>query len=165
MRRASVLVLDSIFHHNRAAGDAGVLQVEESVVTIKRSRFNNNAAGGNGGVLHTHFLSTNYTIIKSFFNYNQAGGDGGVIYVGVAGSQVKLYKGVFGYNHATDRGGVIAINGSVLHISEASVCKKNSAKLGGVISACNSKVRISSPKIPATPDPTSPFCTLYDCTF
>lgn len=164
IRKASALILDNIFHHNTAAGDAGVLQVEESVVTIKRSRFDNNAAGGNGGVLHTDSLLTNYTIIQSFFTYNQAGGDGGVMYVGRAGSQVKIHKGVFGYNHAIDRGGVITINGSVLQISGASICKKNFAELGGVISACKSTVRISNTKISITPDPTCPFCTLYDCT-
>ena len=134
------------------------------IVTIDRSKFSNNAAQGNGGVIHAYYFSTNYTITHSSFINNQAGGDGGVMYVESASSQVKICKNTFSYNHATDRGGVIAINGSTLLISGANICNENNtANLGGVVSACKSKVRISHPKIPGTPDPIHPFCTLYDC--
>ena len=81
------------------------------------------------------------------------------MYVGRAGSQVEISKGT---NHATDKGGAIAINGSSLHTNEASICMKNTAKLG-VVSACEIKVTISNPKIPATPDPFNSSCALYDC--
>ena len=163
--KASALVSDNTFSHNTAAGDAGALRVDDcDIVTIERSRFSNNAAQGNGGVIHAYYFSTNYTITQSSFINNRAGGDGGVMYVESASSQVKIRKGTFSYNHATDRGGVIAINGSTLLISRANICNKNNtANLGGVISACKSKVRISHSKIPATPDPIHSFCTLYDC--
>ena len=163
--KASALVSDNTFSHNTAAGDAGALQVGDcDIVTIERSKFSNNAAQGNGGVIHAYFFSTNYTITHSSFTNNQAGGDGGVMYVESASSQVKIRKSTFSYNHATDRGGVVAINGSTLLISGANICKENNtANLGGVVSACKSKVRISHPKIPSTPDPIHPFCNLYDC--
>ena len=163
--KASALISDNTFSHNTAAGDAGALRVDDcDIVTIERSKFSNNAAQGNGGVIHTYNFSTNYTITYSTFTNNRAGGDGGVMYVESASSQVKIRKGTFSYNQATDRGGVIAINGSTLLISGANICNNNNtANLGGVISACKSKVRISHPKIPATLDPIYSFCTLYDC--
>ena len=163
--KASALVSDNTFSHNTAAGDAGALQVGDcDIVTIKGSKFSNNAAQGNGGVIHAYYFSTNYTITHSSFTNNRAGGDGGVMYVESASSQVKIRKSTFSYNHAMDRGGVVAINGSTLLISGANICKENNtASLGGVVSACKSKVRISHPKIPSTPDPVHPFCNLYDC--
>ena len=85
------------------------------------------------------------------------------MFVGKIGSQVKIRKGTFGFNHANDRGGVITIDGSTLYINLARICEKHTARLGGVISACKSMVRIINPKVPATPDPIHPFCALYDC--
>ena len=166
INRASALISNNTFSHNSAAGDAGALRVDADcdIVTIERSRFSNNAAQGNGGVILAYNFSTNYTITHSSFSNNRAGGDGGVMYVESTSSQVKIYKGTFSYNLATNRGGVIAINGSSLLINGANICNNNNtADLGGVVSACKSKVRISHPKIPATPDPIHSFCTLYDC--
>ena len=44
-------------------GDAGVIQVDESQVTVEGSIFNNNtaASGRNGGALQTYLYPTNYT--------------------------------------------------------------------------------------------------------
>ena len=163
-RNASVSVMDNNFSHNVAAGDVGVLKVDESDVTIEKSTFNNNTAGSNGGVLCTYFYPTNYKITNSSFTNNQAGGDGGVIFVGRAGSQVKVTSlSTFSYNSAKGRGGVIAIAGSALYIDGSYLCKKNGAKLGRVVSACKSKVVISNPELPSTPDPIYSFCTLYAC--
>ena len=165
IRNASyALVLDNTFSHNTAAGNAGVMQADNSDITIRRSTFSSNVAGGDGGVLFTRSLPTNYTITDSNFTYNKAGGDGGVLYIETAKSQVKIRRGNFAFNQATDRGGAIAINGTDLSISGASVCEENTAKLGGVVSACKSKVKISNPNIPPTPDPVYSFCSLYDCT-
>ena len=161
IRNASVSVLDNNFSHNSAAGDAGVLRVDESDVTVERSIFSNNIAGGNGGVFHTYFYPTSYTITQTSFTGNQAGGDGGVMYVGRAGSQVRIQQTTFGVNHASGRGGAIAIAGSRLYINTASIYE-NTAKLGGVASACKSSVKISNRKIRTKPDPIYKYCTLYD---
>ena len=83
------------------------------------------------------------------------------MYVGRAGSQVRISRTTFGVNCATGRGGAIAIAGSTLYINTASIYE-NTAKLGGVVSACKSNVKISNPKIRAKPDPVYPYCTLYD---
>ena len=64
---ASISVLDNNFSHNLAAGDAGVLRVDECDVTVKRSIFSNNMAGGNGGVFYTSFHPTSYTITQTSF--------------------------------------------------------------------------------------------------
>ena len=56
---SSVSAMDNNFSHKSAAGDAGVLRVDENV-TFERSIFSNNAAGGNGGVFHTYFYPTSY---------------------------------------------------------------------------------------------------------
>ena len=64
-RNASVSVVDNNFSYNSAAGDAGVIQVDDSQVTIKRSIFSNNTAGENGGALQTYLYPTNYTIINN----------------------------------------------------------------------------------------------------
>ena len=161
IRNASIALLDNNFSHNSAAGDAGVLLVDESDVTVEGSIFSNNTAGGNGGVFHTYFYPTSYTITQTSFTNNQAGGDGGVMYVGRAGSQVRISQSTFGVNRATGRGGAIAIAGSSLYINTASIYE-NSAKLGGVVSACKSNIKISNPKIRTKPDPIYSFCTLYD---
>ena len=158
---ASVSVLDNKFSHNSAAGDAGVLQVDESDITVERSIFSNNIAGGNGGVFHTYFYPTSYTITQTSFTGNRAGGDGGVMYVGRAGSQVRIQQTTFGVNHASGRGGAIAIAGSTLYINRASIYE-NTAKLGGVASACKSSVKIINRKVRAKPDPVYKYCTLYD---
>ena len=161
IRNASISFLNNNFSHNTAAGDAGVLRVDESDVTVKGSNFSNNTAGGDGGVFYTYMYSTSYTITQTSFTDNQAGGDGGVMYVGKAGSQVKVSQSTFGINRAAGRGGAIAIAGSTLYINTASIYK-NTAKLGGVASACKSNVKISDPNIRAKPDPVYPYCTLYD---
>ena len=161
VRNATVLVMDNYFSHNSAAGDGGVLQAEESDIIIERSIFSNNRAGGNGGVLHTYFYPTRYTIINSSFINNQAGGDGGVMYVGRAGSHVTISQSTIGFNNATNRGGVIAIFGSTLEMNSASIFE-NTAKLGDVISACNSNVTIFNLDLLASQDPTYTFCSLYN---
>ena len=163
LRNASVSVLESNFSHNIAAGEAGVLKVDESDITVKKCTFNNNTAGSNGGVFYTYFYPTSYTISTSFFTNNLAGGDGGVMFVGRAGSLLKVTNSTFSCNSATGRGGVVAIAGSTMYINGANMCKKNTAKLGTVVSACKSKVVISNPTLPAKPDPIYSFCSLYGC--
>ena len=45
IKNASILLMDNNFSHNTATGDAGVIRVDESHVTIQRSIFSNNTAG------------------------------------------------------------------------------------------------------------------------
>ena len=160
IRNASVFIFDNNFSHNSAAGNAGVLRVGESEVTVERCVFDNNTAGDDGGVFHTYFYPTTYTITHSTFTNNQAGGDGGVMYVGRADSRVTIHQSTFNSNSAAERGGVIAIVGSTLNINRASVFE-NYAELGAVVSACNSNISISNPEIPATQDLVHPSCLLY----
>ena len=163
-RNASMIVSDNNFTNNSAAGDAGVMNVDESDIIIERSIFSNNMAGGNGGVLHTYFYPTRYSIINSYFIDNQAGGDGGVMYVGRAGSHVTISQSMCTFNSATNRGGVIAIIGSTLEIDRAIIFGNTAhAESGDVISACNSDVTfINNPVLLPTPDPTYSFCFLYN---
>ena len=151
-RNASIFVIDNNFSHNSAAGDAGVIQVDESDITIERSIFSNNTAGGNGGALQTYFYPTNYTIVNSSFSNNRAGGDGGVMYVGRAGCHVTIYGSTFSHNHAAERGGVIAIIGSTLQLNRASIYE-NSARAGEVINSCNSNVVFVNPRTLVTQGP------------
>jgi predicted outer membrane repeat protein len=159
IRNASVFVSGNTFSHNSAAGDAGVIQADESDIIIERSIFSNNRAGGNGGVLHTYIYPTIYTIIDCSFINNQAGGDGGVMYVGRALSHVTISQGTFGFNYASNRGGVIAIIGSTLEMNGSSIFG-NTAELGDVISACNSIATLFNLDLLLNQDPTYPFCSL-----
>ena len=160
IRNASISILDNDFSHNSAARGAGVIQVDESDIIIKRSIFRNNRAGGNGGVLHTYFYPTRYTITNSSFINNQAGGDGGVMYVGRAGSLMTFSQSTFVFNSAKNRGGVFAVIGSFLKISQASTFE-NTAKLGKMVSACNSHVITENPAFPIRRDPIYSFCVLF----
>ena len=161
IRNASVSILDNKFTHNSAAGGAGVIQIDESDITIKYSIFRNNRARGNGGVLHTYFYPTRYTIISSSFIDNRAGGDGGVMYVGRAGSHAIFSQSTFSFNSAKNRGGVFAIIGSYLKISQATTFE-NTAKIGNVVSACNSHIVTENPALPFHRDPIYPlFCGLF----
>ena len=161
IRNASVLFLDNNFSNNSAAGDAGVIQADESDVIIERSIFSNNSVGGNGGVLHTYFYPTIYTVTNSSFTNNRAGGDGGVMYVGRASSHVIISQSTFSFNTATERGGVVAIIGSNLEINSGSIFE-NDAAMGEIVSACNSVVTITNVGFHAVQDPTYSFCSLYD---
>ena len=161
IRNASILLLDNNFRHNSAAGDAGVIQADESDVIIERSIFSNNIAGGNGGVLHTYFYPTSYTTTNSSFTNNRAGGDGGVMYVGRAGSHVTISQSTFSFNNAIERGGVIAIIGSNLNINGGSIFE-NDAAMGEMVSACNSIVTIYNVGFHTVQDPTYSFCSLYN---
>ena len=160
IRNASISLLNNIFTHNSAVGNAGVLRVDDSDVTVESSIFSDNTAGGNGGVFHTYFYPTTYTITHSTFSNNHAGGDGGVMYVGRADSQVRIHHSTFNSNSAANRGGVIAIVASTLLVNGASVFE-NTAELGDVASACNSNVTISNPEMIATQDLTQTSCSLY----
>ena len=111
---ATIMILDNTFSHNSAAGDGGVIQAEDSQVTIERSIFSNNTGGGNGGALQTDLYPTRYTITNSSFIDNQAGGDGGAMYVGQAGSHVTIYESTFSRNYAAESGGAISIIGGTL---------------------------------------------------
>ena len=163
IRNASFLVLNSTFSHNSVIGGAGVMHVEESTATIQGSIFDNNTAGDDGGAISTYTYPTSYWIARSSFVNNQAGADGGVVNVERAGSQVRISDSIFGFNSAGDRGGVIAIVGSMLEINNSN-SYNNTADLGGVISACNSEILVSSEEFEVfvTPDPIHQVCTLYD---
>ena len=161
IRNASISLMDNNFLHNTATGDAGVIRVDESDVTVQRSIFSNNTAGGDGGVFHTYFYPSTYTISHTSFSDNQAGGDGGVMYVGRAGSHVAISQSMFTFNSATNRGGALAVIGTTVHINGATI-SDNTARLGEVVSACNSNVTISDPQISPTQDPVYSFCSLYD---
>ena len=163
IRNASMLLLDNTFSHNSAAGDAGVIQADESDVIIESSSsiFSNNTAGENGGVLYTYIYATSYTITNSSFTNNRAEGDGGVMYVGRAGSHVTVSQSTFSFNTATERGGVIAIVGSDLEIYGGSIFENNAA-MGEMVSACNSIVTIFNVGFHTVQDPTYTFCSLYN---
>lgn len=156
IRNASIFFLCNNFSHNLAAGNGGVLTVDESDITVDQSVFDDNTAGDDGGVFHTYFYPTTYTITNSTFTNNQAGGDGGVMYVGRADSLATIHRSSFSSNRATYRGGVIAIVGSTLDLDGATFFE-NSADLGAVVSACNSNVTISNPNI----DLVRPSCLLF----
>ena len=160
IRNASILVLDNIFSHNSAVGDAGVILVDESDIIIERSIFSNNSAGGNGGVLYTYFYPTKYSIIDSSFIGNQAGGYGGVLFVIRAGSHVTISLSTFGFNNATSRGDIIIIVGSTLEINRTNIFENAAEE---VIFACNSNVTITSPGlVSAGQDSIYSVCFVYD---
>ena len=56
---------------------------------------------------------------------------------------------------------VIAIVGSSLEVNGTSIFD-STAKLGGVVSACNSNVTITNPEVSASQDATYSFCSLYN---
>ena len=70
---------------------------------------------------------------------------------------------VFTYNEASTRGGVAALIGSSLYIDvNRTHMFNNTARLGGIISACNSEVNVGAGQLFMNADPVYSFCTLYD---
>ena len=163
LRNASILIVDSNFNKNSAKGDSGAIKIEESDVTIKGSIFSNNFAGGDGGAFHTLVYPSTYSVSLTTFTNNMAGGSGGAIYVGTANSQVIIDQSTFSFNKAPSRGGAISVAGNTLKLTQSSIYS-NTAKYGGVASACKSSVYITNPKVKSYPDPMYPDCTLYDST-
>ena len=161
IRNASISALNSTFKYNVAAGDAGVIQAEESRITVQGCSFDSNTAGRDGGVIFSGFYSTEISVQSSCFTNNEAGDDGGVIYMGRAGSHVEVNDTIFSCNRANDRGGAIIILGSILEIVESSF-ENNTADKGGVVSACNSRVTIPPGELFETNEQVFPFCILYD---
>ena len=140
---ATIMILDNTFSHNSAAGDGGVIQAEDSQVTIERSIFSNNTGGRNGGALQTDLYPTRYMITNSSFIDNQAGGDGGAMYVGQAGSHVTIYESIFSRNYAAESGGAISIIGGTLQLNRT-IFYENSANIGEVINAYNTHVIVNN---------------------
>ena len=68
--------------------------------------------------------------------------NGGVVYIGTKGSDVRiLIETVIRYNHAGKKGRAISIVGSTLVVSNTNIYN-NSAHLEGIISACNSDIKL-----------------------
>ena len=133
--------MNSTFTDNTAPRHAGVLNIDDSTVTILESSFHNNSGRLNGGVVSSRASPITLIVMESSFTDNQSGEDGGVIHAGRDGSLVDVKNSNFAFNNATQRGGVVAIVGrdSKLNINET-VIFNNMATLGGVISTCNSVV-------------------------
>ena len=163
IRNASVTVRGSAFRHNHAILHGGVFHLDESRVIVDGSVFLNNSATANGGVFYTYLHPSGYEVRRSEFSYNSAGEDGGVLYIGRVNSRVTVSQCVFTYNEASDRGGVAALIGSSLYIDvNRTHIFNNTARLGGIISACNSEVNVGAGELFRSTDPVYSFCTLYD---
>ena len=163
IRNASVTISNCTFRRNSAIEmDGGCLHVEESTMTVNSSSFIGNMAKGNGGVMLTIAYPTSYIISHSVFSDNQAE-NGGVIYINRKGSNVRvLNETVLNYNRASNKGGAISITGSMLEIGDTSI-DSNTATLGGIISACNSDVRLqASDQVKISKDPNISVCSYYD---
>ena len=163
VRNASVTIRGSAFRYNHAHLHGGVFHMDESRVLVDESLFLNNSATANGGVFYTYLHPSAYEVRRSEFSYNSAGEDGGVLYIGRVNSRVTISQCVFTYNDASDRGGVAALIGSSLHIDVSRThIFNNTARLGGIISACNSEVNVGAGELFMSADPVYSFCTLYN---
>ena len=163
VRNASVTIRGSAFRHNHALLHGSVFHIDESRVLVDKSLFCNNSATGNGGVFYTYLHPSAYEVRRSEFSYNAAGEDGGVLYIGRVNSRVMISQCVFTYNEASDRGGMAALIGSSLYIdANRTHIFNNTARLGGIISACNSEVYVGAGELVKRVDPVYSFCTLYD---
>ena len=163
VRNASVAVRGSAFRHNHALLHGGVFHMDESHVLVDKSLFLNNSATANGGVFYTYLHPSAYDVRRSEFNYNSAGEDGGVLYIGRVNSRVTISQCVFTYNEASDIGGVAAQIGSSLNIDVNRTHRfNNTARLEGIISACNSEVNVGAGELVKRADAVFSFCTLYD---
>ena len=86
-----------------------------------------------------------------------------MLYIGRVNSRVTISQCVFTYNEASDRGGVAALIGSSLYINvNRTHILNNTARLGGIISACNSEVNVGASELFMSVDPVYSFCTLYN---
>ena len=163
IRNASVTIRGSTFRHNYALLHGGVFHMDESHILVDESLFFNNSATINGGVFYTYLHPSAYEVRRSEFSYNSAGEDGGVLYIGRVNSRVTISQCVFTYNAASDRGGVAALIGISLFIDvNRTHMFNNTARLGGIISACNSEVNVGAGELFMSADPVYSFCTLYD---
>ena len=163
VRNASVTIRGSAFRYNHALLHGGVFVMDESHVLVDESLFLNNSATANGGVFYTYLHPSAYEVRRSEFSYNSAGEDGGVLYIGLVKSRVTISQCVFTYNEASDRGGMAALIGSSLYVDvNRTHIFNNTARLGGIISACNSEVNVGAGELVKRADPVYSFCTLYD---
>ena len=163
IRNASVTIRGSAFRYNHALLHGGVFVMDESRVLVDESLFLNNSATANGGVFYTYLHPSAYEVRRSEFSHNSAGEDGGVLYIGRVNSRVTISQCVFTYNEASDRGGVAALIGSSLYVDvNRTHIFNNTARLGSIISACNSEVNVGAGELVKRADPVYFFCTLYD---
>ena len=81
-----------------------------------------------------------------------------MLYIGRVNSRVTISQCVFTYNETSDRGGVAALIGSSLyiHVNRTHIFN-NTARLGGIISACNSEVNVGAGELFMSADPVHSF--------
>ena len=96
--------MNSTFTDNTAPRHAGVLNIDDSTVTILESSFHNNSGRLNGGVVSSRASPITLIVMESSFTDNQSGEDGGVIHAGRDGSLVDVKNSNFAFNNATQRG-------------------------------------------------------------
>ncbi len=91
---------------NNVSNSGGVIDSENSKITLTDCRVNNNSAGGWGGVIFS--TSGNISIWNSSFLFNSARGNGGVISLYSEGySSLSVANTLFHHNHAEGYGAVI----------------------------------------------------------
>ena len=160
----SVIINNSTFSHNTAAGGGGVMIVEGSNITIDGSFFRNNTAGIDGGVLYTRLSSSKYTITRSSFTFNRAGDDGGVIYSGGAGNIVTISESSFSHNTAADRGGAIITFRGVFGVTRTNMFN-NRANSGNDVVICSAPIVLTpayfDTSFQARTYMTEPLCWFY----
>lgn len=108
-----LVILDTIFKSNRAGNDGGVAYIRNTYSTaISNSSFQRNEASENAGVLYIE--NSILSIFDSSFNSNKAGRNGGVIYWNtiLPGKSifVEVFHSNFSSNQAVEDGGVMHVS-------------------------------------------------------
>lgn len=126
----ALIVSDSTFSANAAAGNAGAIRSGTGgTVDVSGSTFTGNTAGANGGALQV--VSGTGEVSTSSFVGNTAAGDGGAIETSL-GVPFTVVDSTFTQNRAAGRGGGLSATGNVSVIS--STFTANRAASGGAIS-------------------------------
>ena len=131
--------MKSRFHNITTDGDSGVLQSDNSIITIVASGFHNNhATNGDGGVILS-FSSTITVEVSEFCNNSATLYGGGV--VNSVNSTIMIVTSAFHYNTATERGGVLHSTNSAITICDSNFTENSSPIGAAIIALAGTKIQ------------------------
>ena len=126
---SSMITITSSTFHSNSALFAGVLNVQDSWITLRGNIFDENYAGWQGGALE--IVDSRAEIESNHFGSNVAHYKGGAVYFN--GSNVSLQKCEFNSNYASNWGGAIDSTESQIVINAGTFYNNSVSYQGGAL--------------------------------
>ena len=139
----SVIVNDSAFTNNEAAGDGGAIRADGPVTITRSAVVGNEAQTGDGGGIWAN--SGNVTLTSSMLSGNTANDDGGGVYT--YDGDITVTSSTLSGNTANDHGGGIYTYYGNITVSDSTISGNTANDYGGGIYAYDGDITVSDSTI------------------